>query len=76
MNMNVPPDSKAVRKYQSGSHATKRAPGPTPAMSFKLKILIVAVLVGFGILHFIGGTRVHGASDKQSIDAMILMHAD
>jgi hypothetical protein len=76
MIMGLLSDSKSMtgQDASSDNFAAKRVPGASPVMSLKLKVLIVAVLVGFGILHIIGGTIMQRASGQQPIDAIMLMH--
>ena len=60
----------------SHSNSTRRLPKPQPSMSFKLRILIATVLVGFGVLHLIGGTMMQRASKPPTEDAMLTPTGD
>jgi hypothetical protein len=57
----------------SDNYAAQPVQGARAVMSLKLKVLIVTVIVGFGILHIIGATMIQRASGNQSIGAMMLM---
>jgi hypothetical protein len=43
-------------------------------MSLTMKVLVVATLVGFGILHLIAGTIMQRASAKPPIETMMFAH--
>jgi hypothetical protein len=51
-------------------------PKPQSSMSLKLRILMAAALVGFGILHLIGGTTMHRASSPPTEAAMLTRTGD
>jgi hypothetical protein len=57
----------------SHSSSTDHLPKPQSSMSFKLRILMAAALVGFGILHLIGGATMQRAS-KPPTEAAMLAH--
>jgi hypothetical protein len=75
MSVNLLPDSKSVvgHHVDRENYAAQRVLGERSLMSLKFKVLIVTVLVGFGILHVIGGTMIQRASGIQPIGAMMLM---
>jgi hypothetical protein len=75
MSVNLLPDSKSVAGHHVDreNYAAQRVLGERSLMSLKFKVLIVTVLVGFGILHVIGGTMIQRASGTQPIGAMMLM---
>jgi hypothetical protein len=56
--MTILSDSKSMTSHDvsSDNYAAQRVPGASAVMSLKLKVLIVTVIVGFGILHIIGAT--------------------
>jgi hypothetical protein len=45
-----------------------------PSMSLIAKILIAATVVGFGVLHVVGGTMLRHASAGPSVETTMLMN--
>jgi hypothetical protein len=45
-------------------------------MSLNAKILITAAVVGFGILHVVGGTILQRASDRPATENAMLHNGD
>ena len=63
---------------QSPINLSTRQVGPaTPSMSLHEKTLVAAVIVGFGILHIVGGTMLQSAAANSPIEnAMAVQHGD
>ena len=60
----------------SHSSSMDHLPKPQSSMSFKLRILMAAALVGFGILHLIAGTMMQRASSKSTETATLTYTGD
>jgi hypothetical protein len=52
-----------------------RVPRPRPAMSFGVRMLTAIAVIGFGILHLIGGARLsHGSNDRPTQNSISAIH--
>jgi len=60
--------------FRPDDYSIQRARDPQPSMSLTMKVLTVATLVGFGILHLIAGTIMQRAPAKPPIETMMFTH--
>jgi len=76
MPVELLPASNPMRRrhHQPSNYPTRSVSEPQPSMSLTMKVLVVAALVGFGILHLIAGTIMQGASEKPPIETITFVH--
>ena len=76
-NQNDRPEIASAGNFDKANGDYSRVPRPRPAMSVSVRMLTATAVIGFGILHLIGGARLsHGSNHRPTQNSISAIHGD